>query len=101
MPKCQTCHTQQLIRATTRHIDNPNANLTAAASDLYRNSKAHGGGGIYCEACHGSTHAVYPSTVDRDNEQSMRLQGYAGMINDCTLCHERQPRENFFHLGDD
>ena len=99
MPQCESCHTAQLVRATIKHIDTPNANLTAGASDLYRNSKAHGGGGIYCEACHGSTHAVYPSLVERDNEQSIRLQGHAGMINDCTVCHSGRPEGSFFHFG--
>ncbi len=52
---------------------------------LYRFSK--GPGGIYCEACHGSTHAEYPSGLDKDNAQSIRLQGKAGPIGDCAACH--------------
>ncbi len=34
-------------------IENPNEHLTKDSASLYRHSKAHGGGGIYCCACHG------------------------------------------------
>jgi hypothetical protein len=97
LPKCETCHTPALARATTRHIDNPNQYLTADGASLYRNSKAHGGGGIYCAACHGSPHAIYPTLTARDNEQSIRLQGRAGSITQCVVCHMGQPEEGFFH----
>ena len=52
---------------------------------LYRNSTGHGG--LYCEACHNSTHAILPSQQARDNLQAVALQGYAGTLAECTICH--------------
>jgi hypothetical protein len=99
LPTCQSCHGQNLGKATTTHIDSPNRKLAASSDALYRNSKAHGGGGIYCAACHGSPHAIYPSLTERDNQQSIRLQGHAGPISECQVCHVQQPDEPFWHLG--
>jgi hypothetical protein len=56
---------------------------------LYRNSKGHGG--IYCEACHGSPHAILPTTQRNDNMQNVALQGYPGTLKDCTVCHGTAP----------
>jgi hypothetical protein len=99
MPTCTSCHTQALTKSNTRHIDNPNQSLTLSSDALYRNSKAHGGGGIYCAACHGSPHAIYPTITARDNEQSIRLQGHAGPITECVVCHMGTPDESFWHFG--
>lgn len=99
LPTCESCHGQNLGKATGGKIDSPNQKLTASADALYRNRKAHGGGGIYCAACHGSPHAVYPTSTERDNQQSIRLQGHAGPINECTVCHTEQPDEAFWHSG--
>ncbi len=52
---------------------------------LFRNSKGHGG--LYCSTCHGSPHAVVPTTNDRDNVQNIALQGYKGTLNNCAVCH--------------
>jgi len=62
---------------------------------LYRNSKGHGG--VYCEACHGTPHAVTPTVVQADNIQAIELQGHAGAISDCTVCHLVKPRNAFGH----
>lgn len=59
---------------------------------LYRFSTGHGG--VYCQACHGSQHAIYPTIQPNDNIQSIRLQGHAGMINTCTVCHTNNPQSN-------
>ena len=99
LPACQSCHGQNLGKATMLRIDNPNQKLTASGDALYRNSRAHGGGGIYCAACHGSPHAVYPTLTERDNQQSIRLQGHAGPIAECVVCHVQPPDEPFWHLG--
>ncbi|MCB9153947.1 MAG: hypothetical protein H6649_07820 [Caldilineae bacterium] len=71
-PKCgdSACHGPQ-------YAENPNT--------LYRNSTGHGG--LYCEACHNSTHAILPSREVRDNLQTIALQGYAGTLTECTVCH--------------
>lgn len=56
---------------------------------LYRMSKGHGG--LYCSTCHGSPHALVPSTLDRDNVQNISLQGYKGVLNNCAVCHGYLP----------
>jgi hypothetical protein len=52
---------------------------------LFRNSRGHGG--LFCSACHGEPHAIVTSRVDRDNLQNITLQGHAGTLSDCTVCH--------------
>ncbi|MBL8220086.1 MAG: hypothetical protein JNL62_12700, partial [Bryobacterales bacterium] len=106
-PSCQNCHTGTAlqnngqIRYTTAFTSGTvlrqavnrtfatNANTPAAGLDLYRFSKGHGG--LQCESCHGSTHAEYPSSHANDNLQSIRLQGYAGTLTECTACHSQVP----------
>ncbi len=74
LPRCGTCH-------GTKFAENANTR--------YRDSKGHGG--LYCEACHNSTHAIVPSTQYNDNIQTVALQGYAGALGKCTVCHLTQP----------
>ncbi len=56
---------------------------------LYRMSKGHGG--LYCSSCHGSPHAIYPTSQANDNVQSIRLQNHAGAIDNCLVCHSSPP----------
>jgi len=56
---------------------------------LYRLSKGHGG--VYCEACHDSPHAIAPSTQPNDAIKFINLQGHAGTLSTCTVCHASQP----------
>ncbi|MFZ4520330.1 MAG: T9SS type A sorting domain-containing protein [Bacteroidales bacterium] len=56
---------------------------------LFRNSKGHGG--LFCSTCHGSPHAILPSDNPRDNVQNIALQGYAGTLSDCAVCHGYYP----------
>ncbi|MCB1128436.1 MAG: cadherin-like domain-containing protein, partial [Verrucomicrobiae bacterium] len=106
-PNCQACHTGTAIQnngqiryqtahetdGTLRQAVNQTfatqPNTPANCFSLYRFSAGHGG--LQCEACHGSTHAEYPSTHANDNVQSEQLQGHAGMISDCTACHATSP----------
>jgi len=55
---------------------------------LYRVSKGHEG--IFCEACHGSTHGIWPNKNDlaNDNVAATQLQGHKGVISECSTCHE-------------
>lgn len=73
-PRCGTCH-------DAAHAEN--------SGTLYRFSKGHKG--IYCQACHGSQHAVAPSLEENDNIQAILLQGHAGTIDTCTVCHTGNP----------
>lgn len=99
-PNCQACHFDgkrtlsavdaagNLIKpADTRFATNPN--VPAAGYSLFRFSKGHGG--MQCESCHGATHAEYPSSHVNDNLQSIALQGYAGTVRECTVCHASLP----------
>ncbi len=73
-PRCGNCHGPQ-------YAEEP--------GKLYRNSVGHGG--LYCEACHGSPHAILPSTQPNDNIQNIALQGHAGTLSDCRVCHGQVP----------
>jgi len=52
---------------------------------LFRESRGHGG--LFCSVCHGEPHAIVPSREARDNLQQINLQGYAGTLNKCEVCH--------------
>jgi hypothetical protein len=56
---------------------------------LYRQSKEHGG--VFCEACHDSTHAVAPSTQANDALKFVGWQGHNGPLDVCTVCHATFP----------
>jgi hypothetical protein len=47
---------------------------------------------MYCEACHGSTHAIFPTSQPNDNLQNISLQGRAGTLADCRVCHGLIPQ---------
>ena len=99
MPNCQLCHQQgtryktvfkdDIIGGELRDIlDNrfaTNPDTPIAGTSLYRFSKGHGN--LQCSACHGSPHAIYPSRLDKDNQQIENLQGYKGVLRECTVCH--------------
>ncbi len=106
-PTCQNCHTGTATmnagqiryatvfssagtpRAAGDMTFATSANTPAAGFDLYRFSSGHGG--LQCSACHGSTHAIYPSSVQNDNLQSIALQGHVGKIAECGACHATVP----------
>ena len=48
-------------------------------------------GGVYCEACHDSTHAIAQSTQPKDAIKFIALQGHAGTLDKCTVCHSAMP----------
>ncbi len=60
---------------------------------LYRLSKDNHAG-IYCQGCHGSTHAEWPvkpssgTYIANDNQPAIQLQGHPGKIIECTVCHQ-------------
>lgn len=98
MPSCTTCHTEELQDPEEVSIESPNEHLTKDSASLYRHSKAHGGGGIYCCACHGSPHTINPAATLRDNQQAVRLQGKEGPISKCAVCHVEEPDGEFWHF---
>ncbi len=100
-PNCQACHFDgkretSAIDPTTntlRHaVDTRFAtlpNTPTVGKSLYRFSTGHGG--LQCEACHGSTHAIYPAH-EADNKVSMELQGHTGTVAECVACHSTVPK---------
>lgn len=106
-PACQSCHTgtaianRGQIRFSSVFVSNGGVrtpatntfatepNTPASGLSLYRFSSGHGG--LACEACHGSTHAVFPSSHVNDNLQSQQIQGHEGTLVECDACHGSQP----------
>ncbi len=106
-PNCQSCHTGTAtnnagqivytsvfssgttVRTAPDATFATNVNMPAMGLSLYRYSSGHGG--LQCEACHGSTHAEYETSVVNDNVQSTNLQGHAGALAECTACHASTP----------
>ena len=87
-PKCATCHQQ---RRPTFAFEEPGKN--------FKDSRGHGG--VMCASCHGSPHAITPTVTPQDNVQAIQLQGFAGTIRKCTVCHTQQPEDGFFHSIED
>ena len=46
-------------------------------------------GGVFCEGCHGATHAEWPvrNPNANDNVAATELQGHAGVVMECSTCH--------------
>ncbi|HUI27427.1 MAG TPA: Ig-like domain-containing protein, partial [Candidatus Kryptonia bacterium] len=106
-PVCQSCHTGTAVnnngqirflsafespgqpRVAVDPTFSTNPDTPSGGHSLYRFSTGHGG--LKCEACHGSTHAEFPSAQRNDNVQSVALQGHAGVLAECTVCHASQP----------
>lgn len=85
-PRCGNCH-----NVPGHQYEQP--------GKLFRDSVGHNG--VKCIACHGSPHVIAPSTEARDNVQAIGLQGHAGTINTCSVCHTRQPEHAFNHTPGD
>ena len=58
---------------------------------LYRQSKEHGG--VYCEGCHDSTHAIAPSAEPNDAIKFVTWQAKDGPLNNCMVCHTVLPAD--------
>lgn len=103
-PNCASCHTgtatsnngqiryasvftdtNYMVRVPVNPTFSTQPNIPANGLSLYRFSAGHGG--LQCEACHGSTHAEFPSTHDNDNVRNEKIQGHAGVMVECTACH--------------
>jgi len=100
---CTDCHGsvanvgQTITNGRQDWLDEPTCGATAChgsnyatePSKLFRNSKGHGG--MFCSACHGSPHAILPTSQSNDNLQNLTLQGYVGTLNKCVVCHGVNP----------
>jgi len=99
-PACQMCHQRGLrYPSTLNRLDHwrtstdqtfaTNQNVPSTGFELYRFSRGHGS--LYCSSCHGSQHAEFPTTQVNDNVYSTNLQGYKGVIRECSVCHNPVP----------
>ena len=107
-PNCASCHTgtatsnngqiryasifsntNGTVRVPVNQTFSTQPNIPATGISLYRFSKGHGG--LQCSACHGSTHAEFPSTHVNDNVRNIKIQGHAGVMVECTACHTTTP----------
>jgi len=105
-PRCESCHTGDALSnlggirrsqawdgdidiATPRLANNKR--FAENTDTLYRNSLGHGG--VACEGCHGSTHAIWPNALPsaNDNLAANQLQGHSGTITECSSCHTSLP----------
>jgi hypothetical protein len=102
-PNCQACHhdsvrelsavdTSGNLKSWLDATFATNANVPQAPYSLYRFSAGHGG--LQCEACHGATHAEYPSSHVNDNLLANDVQGHSGTIAECVSCHKTVPTTN-------
>jgi len=96
LPSCQHCHylsteSGSYVRDTSVFDSSGNyrqvTSIFTTGSNLYKVGTEHGN--IQCEACHGSTHAEYPTSEKNDNVQSILLQGFQGPIAECSVCHPK------------
>ena len=116
LPRCQSCHTGDAAAFLDPKLSDPdlvhdanwpfrlrqayrtgddsaspllatNKRFAENTDTLFRFSKDHGG--LACEACHGSTHAVWPNDdpAANDNIAATQLQKHAGTIIECGTCH--------------
>lgn len=67
------------------------SNYSPEPNKLYRNSRGHAN--LYCSACHGSPHAIVPTEQANDNVQNIAVQGWAGTLKKCSVCHGITPTQ--------
>ncbi|QEH31866.1 hypothetical protein OJF2_03330 [Aquisphaera giovannonii] len=84
-PKCSNCH-----HVPGHQYEEP--------GKLYKQSRGHNG--VMCAACHGSPHAITPTVTPNDNVQALAIQGHAGTIDRCVVCHKSTPEDGFNHSFD-
>jgi hypothetical protein len=100
---CQDCHGsvsnvgQTIANGRQPWLQEPSCGATACHGPnfaeqpgmLFKNSRGHSN--LYCSTCHGSPHAILPTNNANDNLQNTTLQGYAGILRECSVCHGVNP----------
>jgi type IX secretion system substrate protein len=100
---CQDCHgslsevANSIKNGRRPWLDEPSCNQSGChdskyapnSNKLFKDSRSHEG--MFCSACHGSAHAIYPSSEANDNLQMNELQGYDGPLAECRVCHGITP----------
>jgi hypothetical protein len=85
LPRCDDCHQTPGIE-----YQQPGVSF----------GESVGHGGLRCPVCHHAPHALYRSELEADNAQNLELQGYAGVVSTCRVCHEPNPGGLFPHVVD-
>lgn len=82
--KVSSMHKATSSRFAENQAINKNGDIVGV---LYRLSNGHGG--LSCESCHNSTHAIWPAqnVLSNDNVAASQLQGHQGTIIECDTCH--------------
>jgi len=107
---CHSCHGQMTaVGAAARRpwVDEPRCggchhvagHQYEEPGKLFKESRGHNG--VYCTACHNTPHAVVPTSVAADNVQNIGLQGQAGTLSTCRVCHRATPDDRFNHTLSD
>ncbi len=78
---------------STRH------SVLTVSEPLYRKSKDKHGD-VPCAACHGGSHEIWANRNPNanDNVTAMQLQGHAGTISECSVCHTGDAFKNLQDL---
>jgi len=90
-------NSKPIVAGNRRFAENEATSSGTTKQVLFRLSKGHAG--LFCEACHGPTHAEWPVTprtgafVANDNTTATQLQGHDGKLQECDVCHERDPAD--------
>ncbi|MGE5424170.1 MAG: T9SS type A sorting domain-containing protein [Syntrophothermus sp.] len=100
---CQDCHGSVLNVGNTVEngrepwLQEPSCGATGCHGSVYAEEpgklfkQSQGHGGLFCSTCHGSPHAIYTSSQPNDNVQNITLQGSAGILKECSVCHGYTP----------
>ncbi len=85
--KTGDANAKPIVASNRRFAENQTGSGSTTKQVLFRLSKGHGG--IFCEGCHGSTHAEWPNATANanDNIAATQLQGHTGKIVECVACH--------------
>ncbi len=83
LPRCEDCH-----ETFGSEYQQPGVS--------FNDSVGHGE--LRCPVCHHAPHGLYGSTIDADNAQNVELQGYAGVVSTCRVCHDPNPGGLFPHV---
>jgi hypothetical protein len=98
-PDCLNCH----VNFQKPESDTTFNKWTAGEKGLYRN-RTDKSGRLFCAACHGSPHAVYPAinpySINRDVLQPLQYQNEPfpiGSNRNCKVCHIVDMQEEMHH----
>jgi hypothetical protein len=76
LPTCTKCHS-----------NTGENNVLTAFGGPFLKSMTHKNDTLLCSTCHGAPHGLNPSTLVKDNEQNLALQGDSRAIGVCNVCH--------------